>query len=190
MDYIQNIKKIISDKFPDFILSIFIYLIFLIIANIIRNILIKDKDDDNSSILDESVYKSKNLVIYQIANLTYYLILIIGVIFSIINLGFNVSTIITILASIGLAIGIAIQGVLGDVISGILLSFNNIFDINDTIRINNTFNENAIYGKVIDSNLYTTTLYDPTHKTILYIPNSLIKNNLITNISRSKLLYK
>jgi small conductance mechanosensitive channel len=132
----------------------------------------------------------ENLIQHQIGSFVFYIILTVGSIFAVINLGFNVTTIITILASMGLAIGIAMQGALGNIISGIIISINDIFNINDIIKINNILNDNTIYGKVIDFNLYFTTIYDPLKKSIVTVPNSTIQNNLLTNVSRSKLLIK
>lgn len=191
MNYIENIKKEIINKMPKIIESLFIFLIFLIVANIIKNNSIdEDENKDTNLFEDEQNYLSKNLIQHQIAHLMYYIILIIGIIFSIINLGFNVTTIITVLASFGLAIGIAMQGTLSNLISGIIISINNLFGINDFIRINQLMNENTIYGKVIDFNLYFTKIKDPKTNLIINIPNSTIQNNLLTNVTKSKLLMK
>jgi small-conductance mechanosensitive channel len=190
MEYFQNIKNTVSEKMPNIVGSLFIFLIFLIIANIVRNSISNESIINNDIINDESNYASKTLVQHQIGNFVYYIILIIGIIFAIINLGINTTTIITILASMGLALGIAMQGTLSNVISGIIISINNIFNIGDMIRINQLFNNNTTYGKVIDFNLYFTTIVDPYTKLVINVPNSTIQNNLLTNVSRSKLFEK
>ena len=191
MDYFQNIKNAVSEKMPNIIGSLFIFLLFLIVANIVRNSISNEPININSdTINDESNYASKTLVQHQIGNFVYYLILIVGIIFAVINLGINTTTIITILASMGLALGIAMQGTLSNVISGVIISMNNIFNIGDMIRINQLFNNNTTYGKVIDFNLYFTTIVDPYTKLIINVPNSTIQNNLLTNVSRSKLFEK
>jgi small conductance mechanosensitive channel len=189
MDYFQNIKNAVSEKMPNIVGSLFIFLLFLIVAKIIKNNISNEPININK-IEDEDNYTSKSLIQHQIGNFIYYIILIVGIIFAVINLGINTTTIITILASMGLALGIAMQGTLSNVISGIIISINNIFNINDMIRINQLFNNNTIYGKVIDFNLYFTTIVDPHTKLIINVPNSTIQNNLITNVSRSKLFEK
>jgi len=190
MDYFQNIKNAISEKIPNIIGSLFIFLLFIIVAKIIKNSISNEPIIDSKIIDDETNYASKTLIQHQIGNFVYYIILIVGAIFAIINLGINTTTIITILASMGLALGIAMQGTLSNVISGIIISINNIFNINDMIRINQLFNNNTIYGKVIDFNLYFTTIVDPYTKLVINVPNSTIQNNLLTNVSRSKLFEK
>jgi small conductance mechanosensitive channel len=194
MNYFENIKTAISNKMPNFVGSLFIFIIFYVVATIIRNNISNENnfndEKTNLFISDESNYSSKNLIQHQIGSFVFYIILTVGSIFAVINLGFNVTTIITILASMGLAIGIAMQGALGNIISGIIISINDIFNINDIIKINNILNDNTIYGKVIDFNLYFTTIYDPLKKSIVTVPNSTIQNNLLTNVSRSKLLIK
>ena len=190
MDYFQNIKNAVSEKIPNIIGSLFIFLLFIIIAIIIKNSISNNPIIDVNIIDDENNYASKTLVQHQIGDFVYYIILIVGSIFAIVNLGINTTTIITILASMGLALGIAMQGTLSNVISGIIISINNIFNINDMIRINQLFNNNTIYGKVIDFNLYFTTIIDPYTKLIINVPNSTIQNNLLTNVTRSKLFEK
>lgn len=184
MNYFDNIKTAISNKMPNFVGSLFIFIIFLVVANIIKSSISNDKN----FIDDETAYSPTNLIQHQIGNFIFYIILSIGGIFAVINLGFNVTTIITILASFGLAVGIAMQGTLSNVISGVIISINNIFNINDIITLNNILNDHETYGKVIDFNLYFTTIFDPVKKSIVTIPNSTIQNNLLTNVSRSKLL--
>jgi small conductance mechanosensitive channel len=191
MDFFQNIKKTISDKTPNFVGSLFIFILFLVIANIVRSIITKeDSVITNLSVNEETNYSSKNLIQHQIGSFVYYIILIIGGIFAVINLGFNVTTIITILASMGLALGIAMQETLSNIISGIIISMNDIFSINDIIKINNTWNEHTTYGKVVDFNLYVTTIYNPLNKSLITVPNSTIQNNLLTNVTRSKIYEK
>lgn len=187
MNYIENIKKEIINKMPKIIESIFIFIIFFVIANIIKN---NSIEEDKNIVDDETNYTSINLIQHQIANLLYYLIIIIGIIFSVINIGFNVTTIITVLASIGLAFGIAMQGTFSNIISGIIISINNLFGIGDYIRINQLLNDYTIYGKVIDFNLYFTRIKDPRTDLIINIPNSSIQSNLLTNVTKSKLLMK
>jgi small conductance mechanosensitive channel len=190
MDYFQNIKNTVSEKIPNIIGSLFIFLLFIIVAKIIKNSISNEPIIDPNIIDDEINYASRTLVQHQIGNFVYYIILIVGVIFAVINLGINTTTIITILASMGLALGIAMQGTLGNVISGIIISINNIFNIGDMIRINQLLNNNTIQGKVIDFNLYFTTIVDPNTKLIINVPNSTIQNNLLTNVSRSKFFEK
>ena len=186
MNYIENIKKEITARLPKIFVSILIFIIFLVIANIIKNQYITDDKD----IIDDEYNSNRNLIQYQIANLIFYIIIIIGLIFSVINIGFNITTIITVFASLGLAIGIAMQGTLSNVISGVIISINNLFSIGEYIRINQLVNTNTIYGKVIDFNLYFTKIKDPVTKFLINIPNSSIQNNLLTNVTRSKLLIK
>jgi small conductance mechanosensitive channel len=185
MNHIENIKKEITAKLPKIVESIFIFIIFLVIANIIKSKSITDEE-----IIDDENNTNRNLIQHQISHLIFYIIIIIGLIFSIINIGFNLTTIITIFASFGLAIGIAMQGTLSNVISGIIISINNLFNIGDNIKINQILNSNTIYGKVIDFNLYFTRIKDPVSKLIINIPNSTIQNNLLTNVTRSKLFIK
>jgi len=186
MEYLENIKNEIVKKMPKIIECIFIFMIFVIIANLIKNNLV----DDEKNIVNDEISYSKNLIQHQIASLIYYIILIVGIIFCLIHLGINITTLLTIFGSFGLAFGIAMQGTLSNVISGIIISINNLYNIGDYIRINQLVNVNTIMGKVVDFNLYFTKIKDNNTKLIINIPNSTIQNNLLTNVSISNLLLK
>ena len=150
-DYLQKLRNSITEKIPNFISSLFIFLIFIIVAKIVKSHIVRKPNINNNS--------SKTVVQNQIANL----------------------------ASIGLAFGIAMQGTLVNIISGVIISMNNLYDVNDVIRINQLLHINAssIFGKVIDFNLYFTTIRNPDTNLVIVIPNSIIQSNLLTNISRS-----
>jgi uncharacterized membrane protein YvbJ len=81
MEYFENIKKEIKNKMPKIIESIFIFIIFLIVATIIKN---NTTDNEKDVVDDEKNYISRNLIQHQIAHLIYYIILIIGAIFCIV----------------------------------------------------------------------------------------------------------
>ena len=109
------------------------------------------------------------------AYIIYYLLCGIGFVFAIINLGIQPSTIITLLATMGLAIGLALQGILTNIISGVYISFSDIFNIGDTIKINN------FIGKVKSFNLFNTIITDNESKVSIIIPNNQLQLNIITN---------
>ena len=196
----DSIKKQAIDFTPKLIISIFIFIIFYVIASYIQGFLISDKkniipgtEQINLSVSDINQLKTTstsddfktNLVFYQIGWIIYYSIITIGIIFALVNLGFNIGTILTILASLGLAIGLALQETLKNIISGIYLAITNPYKLTDYISIKSLGSLNPIVGTVIDFNLYYTTIIDLKTNQITVIPNSTIQNNLVTNFSRT-----
>jgi small conductance mechanosensitive channel len=179
----ETIKKETINFIPTLAISIFIFIIFIVIANYVRNIIIYAHNSMYRT--SETQYKySRNLIYDEIANLIYYLIVAFGFIFAITNLGVQTTSILTILGTLGLAIGLSLQGTLSNVASGIYLSLMNIFNINDNINIHTLTATKGVSGQVIDFNLFNTTITNGDGS-ITTIPNSQIQNNILTNYSLS-----
>lgn len=131
------------------------------------------------------IVKKKSLINYQLIMLIYYIIIGLGTVFALINFGFNIATIITIIASLGLAVGLAMQGVFTNLISGLNIGVTNMFAIGEEISLVSLISVNIITGTVIDFNLYFTSIIDSKTNKLSMIPNSVIISNILINISRS-----
>jgi len=180
------------DNIPTFIASIFIFVIFYIIAEYYKSIIIPQKTKLIKSEIEieielEQEQRSYNndLIYYQLSWLVYYSIIIFGLLVSLLNLGFNVATIITLLGSIGFTLALALQDYVKNIISGIYIGINKLFKIGDIISLKPLGNLNATSGKIIDFSLYYTTVVDDNDE-ISMIPNSTIQSNILTNITLSE----
>lgn len=178
------------DTLPSLLLSIIIFVIFYVIAEYYKSSIIKNKKIQNYNSEQEMLFYpdnlNKNLIYYQFGWIVYYSIIVFGLIISLVNLGFNVATIIALLGSIGLALGLALQETLKNMISGIYIGINKLFRIGDIISLKPLIgNTNITLGRITDFNLYYTTVIDVNNE-ISMIPNSLIQNNILTNITLSK----
>lgn len=91
-------------------------------------------------------------------------------------LGFEVSSLLTILAAAGFAIGLALQGFLGNFASGLTIIFFKPYKVGDWVQISDTF------GRVTGIQIFNTTLITPGDK-MLIIPNGQVTDNIITNFS-------
>lgn len=92
-------------------------------------------------------------------------------------LGAELSGLITIVAAMGFAIGIALQGSLGNFASGILILFLKPYEVGDWIQIDDKF------GKVTEIAIFNTMLLTPGNKTLI-VPNSKITDDVVTNYSK------
>lgn len=101
---------------------------------------------------------------------------IIIIITAIAIVGIPVASVITVLASCGVAIGLAIQGSLSNVASGIIIVFTRPFKINDIITVG------GATGVVKSIDLFYTRLVSGDNKEIL-IPNGQMMNSQIENIT-------
>ena len=113
----------------------------------------------------------KNKILYEfIGHLLFVVFVITGIIISLLHIGFNLSTILVCLGSVGLAIALSLQSAITQIVSSIFILFFNLFTINDIVEIN------GFRGYVKDFNLFKTTISDLS-ETIVIVPN----NNFLTN---------
>jgi len=90
--------------------------------------------------------------------------------------GVNLAIFGTIIGASVLAIGLSLQGSLGNLASGLLVLSIKPYKVNDWIEINEKF------GKVTEIGIFHTTVVTPGNKTLI-IPNSLATSDVITNHS-------
>ena len=81
-----------------------------------------------------------------------------------------------VLAAAGFAIGLALQGFLGNFASGLTIIFFKPYKVGDWVQISDMF------GKVKAIQIFNTTLITPGDKTLI-IPNGQVTDNIITNMS-------
>ncbi len=91
-------------------------------------------------------------------------------------IGFEVSTLLGVFAAAGFAVGLALQGFLGNFASGLTILFFKPYRVGDWVKVSDHF------GKVNDIQIFNTTLETPNDKTLI-IPNGQVTDNIITNFS-------
>lgn len=94
--------------------------------------------------------------------------------------GFSITGFAAILAAVGFAVGMALQGTLGNFASGIMLLMFRPFKVDDYIVVADT------QGKVEEIDLFTTRINTPDNRHII-IPNSEIFGSKLENCTRNKL---
>lgn len=104
-----------------------------------------------------------------------YAVLVILIITS---FGVNLSSITTILAAAGVAVSLALQGVISNFAGGVLILTLRPFVVGDYIVEDNNKNE----GTVKEIQLFHTKLTTVDNKTIV-IPNGMLTNNSLTNVT-------
>ena len=155
------------------VVSIIIIIITLIIANIIKNSIL-------NKFIEKEDNENKNKILYTVVStLIYYIIIFIGVVIALINLGYQLSTIFIVLSSIGIAIALAVQGTITQVVSGFVILFFKYFNIGDYILCN------GMLGYITDFNLLTTTLTDQAGVKVM-LPNSSFTSSPFTNYTSNK----
>lgn len=91
-------------------------------------------------------------------------------------IGADLTGFIAILAAAGFAIGMALQGSLGNFASGILVLSFKPYKVNDWIKIEDNF------GRVDEIGIFNTKIITKDHN-MLIIPNSKVTDSILTNYS-------
>ena len=126
---------------------------------------------DSASVLDETL---KPLI----ANLVRYAVLIFVLIAVLNQFGVQTTSIIAVLAATGLAIGLALQGMLANVASGVMLLFLRPFNVGEYVEAG------GIAGTVAEIGLFNTEIKSSAGPGLV-VPNSKIWDGPITNFSRN-----
>lgn len=110
-------------------------------------------------------------------NLARYVVLAATVIAALGAVGIQTTSLLTVLATAGLAIGLALQGSLANFASGVMLLFFRPFDLGDYVKIAGET------GEAKDIGLFATTVLTVNNETIV-IPNAAVTAGNITNYTR------
>lgn len=111
-----------------------------------------------------------------LASVARYGILALTIIFVLQQFGFQTTSLVALLGAAGLAIGLALQGVLGGVAAGVMLVLFRPIKVGDFVEVNGEM------GTVKDITIFTTELATPDNVQVI-IPNSQVWGNVITNYS-------
>lgn len=113
-----------------------------------------------------------------LAKLVWYVIMAFVLVAVLSQFGVQTTSVIAILGAAGLAIGLALQGTLANVASGVMLLFLRPFNIGDCV------DAGGIAGTVVEIGLFNTEI--KTRKGLcLIVPNKIIWESPITNFSRN-----
>ena len=144
-EYFSSISK---EKIITSIVNIFFAIIIFLFFYTIAKISLKNIEKINFSKLNE---KDNNLKIPKpnqqdndnfskihrkfIAELVFYIIIIIGIFFALSRVGFNISSLLVILGTIGFAIAFGLQNLIQQIISGITILVFKYFNLGDLINV-------------------------------------------------------
>lgn len=168
LDKLQNWLDIMVISLPNFLIALIVFVISLILSKYISNISLRLLD---RSKLQRSM---KNLIsrIVSIVVILFGIFLVLGIL----DLSKTLNTILAGAGVVGLAIGLALQGALANIYSGIVLSYVKFIKFGDWIQ------SNGYEGEVVDIDLRSVSLKQPDNN-MVYIPNKLVVENPIKNFS-------
>lgn len=126
---------------------------------------------------DSSAEERKNIdLLVRVASQSVYWIVITVTFLIILNfLGVQTASIIALLSTIGLAVGLAVQGVLTNIVTGILITVFKAFRIGDVIEVNNKI------VRVKHFNLVTTEVEEVLTGVSFIVPNGVMRSTIWIN---------
>ncbi len=148
-----------------------IILIFLIGSRVIQFLVGLGKNALQKTSLDEAV----QMMVTQVLRVLLYLVLI-SMLFK--TVGYETTSLVALIGSAGLSIGLGFQGSLSNFAGGVLLMVTKPFQIGDYILEDTGKNE----GTVIHLGITCTTLKTADEKTVV-VPNGNLANSSLTNFS-------
>ena len=110
------------------------------------------------------------------AKMAKWAILVMAVLACLGVFGVNTTSFAAVLAAVGLAVGLALQGSLSNFASGVMLLIFRPFKVGDVVTVN------GVTGKVDEIELFTTTLDTPDNRRLI-LPNSAVFGTTIENMS-------
>lgn len=110
------------------------------------------------------------------ASMVRYAILVVVFIAVLSRFGVETTSLVAAIGAAAFAVGLALQGTLGNVAAGVMLVFFRPYSLGDFVEVG------GVSGTVADINLFTTELNTPDNKTII-VPNGQAWGNVITNYS-------
>lgn len=105
-------------------------------------------------------------------------VIIAGFLISFLAAGVPMNSITLIIGSLGLGIGFGLQGIVGNLISGIVIAFERPFEINDQVEWNGTF------GRITEIGLRSSRILNMDGSEIV-VPNSDLINQKLINWTHS-----
>lgn len=112
-----------------------------------------------------------------ISTLVRYLVVAVGLIAVLQQLGVQTTSVLAVLGAASLAIGLALQGTLGNVAAGVMLLIQRPYRVGDRVELNGR------QGQVSRIDLFNTVVVDYDGHTV-YLPNGKVFGDMIVNVSR------
>jgi len=164
--YVEMAIQFAYNYGPKVIGALLIFLIGKMVARSIQNIVVKLMRRNK---VDETL-------VTFIESIVYIMLMVVVVLASLNALGVQTTSFVAILGAAGLAIGLALQGTLGNVGSGVMLISFRPFKVGDFVTAGGET------GTVAAISIFATTLHTLDNK-VVTVPNAAITGGNITNFS-------
>lgn len=164
--FIEDVRAFFTKAGLNIVIGILILIVGLIICKIIKVVITR--------IMRRT--KKDEAVVHFVASLIDVILKIVVLVAALATMGINTASIITVLGTCGVAIGLALKDSLGNVAGGMMIIVNKPFKKGDYISAT------GVEGVVQTINLFNTVLLTVDNKEVV-IPNGQLSNSNIINFS-------
>ena len=169
--FVESLKNFfLGANLINAITRIVIALIFLFIATKIVKLIVR------KSVASKGMMRLTKTVRTFLGHVISIILYILVAVVTIMILGFDLSAFSAVIASAGLAIGLALQGGLSNIAGGVMVVAFKPFEVGDYVETS------GVGGTVTDIGIFYTTLTTPDNKKVV-IPNGTVSNAVVTNFS-------
>ena len=169
-------KQWLGDNGPTLLLKGFVFLLILLVfrllARLARGVTVRS--------LSASKVEVSRLLKDMITSMVHRVIMILGFLVALSQLGVSLGPLLAGLGVVGFIVGFALQDVLSNFASGMMILFYRPFDVDDLVDVAGAF------GKVSRMTLVSTTILTLDHQTLV-VPNSKIWGDVIKNVTAQKI---
>lgn len=162
----EKIMELVQNYALPLVWAIVIFVIGKIVARVISNVVAKMM---TASKVDETLVKFTKSIIY-IGLMAFVILAALG------KLGIETTSFAAIIAAAGLAIGLSLQGTLGNLAAGVMLILFRPFKVGDFVEAG------GVSGSIEEIQIFSTKMKSPDNKEIT-VPNGQIIDGTITNFS-------
>ena len=170
--WVTGIKDTVRIKGPDFIfqllLLIVVIYVFIKLAGWVKHLVEKT--------IDSSGIQASRLARRMITTISGNLVLVIGLLVALSQLGISLGPLLAGLGIVGFIIGFALQDSLGNFASGVLILIYRPYDVGDVVGVG------GVTGRVHQMSLVNTTILTLDNQTLI-IPNNKIWQDVIKNLT-------
>lgn len=182
MDLLKESQKRFLDVAPKIFTGVLIIIITYIVAKLIQYGISNLKIRGLNTTSSESNSNQK-ILLDTFAQIIFWIIFLYGFIIALKSFGVDISSIIVVLGSAGLAIALALQGTITEIAAGFMIIVLNYYDIGDLVCIQS--GGSSTMGKIDSFDLFTTTIQDGD-RTNHRLPNTTIVKSHLINYYKKK----
>ena len=163
----DNIVEILSGYAFSLVMALLVFLIGKWVARRVTNLLV--------SVLRKVKGMDETLVKF-LENIVYYILMVIVILTAVAELGVETTSFMAILGAAGLAVGLALQGSLGNFASGVMIILFKPFKVGDVVTAG------GVTGSVKEVSIFNTIMITPDNQKVI-VPNAAVTGGSIININ-------